>query len=147
MKPVEQGITILLSRLCRSSTAAPASIISEAPLLRSFENLLDPFPPDEAPLPPKGLAAFLWACTRGLKTATPPNNPAVLKCEEQVRALPEGRWAVHDYQCEFSEARSDQLQFMARQLEFVRQNYPNSEPYSLQGKYTTEGGRLDIVDL
>ncbi|SUE24646.1 Putative multidrug export ATP-binding/permease protein SAV1866 [Ralstonia mannitolilytica] len=40
---------------------------SEAPLLRAFEHLLDPFPPDEPPLPPKGLAAFLWACTRGTR--------------------------------------------------------------------------------
>ncbi len=39
--------------------------VSEANLLRSFERLLDPFPPDEAPPPPKGLASFLWACTRG----------------------------------------------------------------------------------
>ncbi|SCU75676.1 membrane hypothetical protein [Cupriavidus necator] len=36
-------------------------------MLRAFERLLDPFPPDEAPLPPKGLAAFLWACTRGTR--------------------------------------------------------------------------------
>ena len=36
-------------------------------MLRSFENLLDPFPPDETPPPPKGLAAFLWACTRGTR--------------------------------------------------------------------------------
>jgi ATP-binding cassette subfamily B multidrug efflux pump len=41
--------------------------VSEATLLRSFERLLDPFPPDEAPLPPKGLASFLWACTRGAR--------------------------------------------------------------------------------
>ncbi len=34
-------------------------------MLRSFERLLDPFPPDEAPPPPKGLPSFLWACTRG----------------------------------------------------------------------------------
>jgi ATP-binding cassette subfamily B multidrug efflux pump len=34
-------------------------------LLRKFEGLLDPFPPDEAPLPPKGLFPFLWSCTRG----------------------------------------------------------------------------------
>jgi ATP-binding cassette subfamily B multidrug efflux pump len=40
-------------------------MISEAPLLRAFERLLDPFPPDEAPLPPKGLGSFLWTCTRG----------------------------------------------------------------------------------
>jgi len=36
-------------------------------LLRSFERLLNPFPPDEAPPPPKGLASFLWACTRGAR--------------------------------------------------------------------------------
>ncbi|SPD68559.1 Uncharacterized ABC transporter ATP-binding protein HI_1051 (plasmid) [Cupriavidus taiwanensis] len=36
-------------------------------MLRAFERLLDPFPPDEAPPPPKGLAAFLWACTRGTR--------------------------------------------------------------------------------
>src|SRR5690606_9961229 len=41
--------------------------VSEAILLRSFERLLDPFPPDEAPPPPKGLASFLWACTRGAR--------------------------------------------------------------------------------
>jgi len=34
-------------------------------LLRWFERLLNPFPPDEAPLPPKGLLPFLWACTHG----------------------------------------------------------------------------------
>jgi len=34
-------------------------------LLRWFERLLDPFPPEEAPLPPKGLISFLWACTQG----------------------------------------------------------------------------------
>ncbi|SOY69017.1 putative Peptide-transporting ATPase [Cupriavidus taiwanensis] len=36
-------------------------------MLRAFERLLDPFPPDEAPPPPKGLAPFLWACTRGTR--------------------------------------------------------------------------------
>jgi ATP-binding cassette subfamily B multidrug efflux pump len=34
-------------------------------LLRKFENLLNPFPPEETPLPPKGLFPFLWFCTRG----------------------------------------------------------------------------------
>lgn len=34
-------------------------------MLRRFENLLDPFPPKEAMLPPTGLFSFLWACTRG----------------------------------------------------------------------------------
>jgi len=34
-------------------------------LLRSFERLLNPFPPEEVPPPPKGLLPFLWACTRG----------------------------------------------------------------------------------
>ncbi len=34
-------------------------------MLRSFERLLDPFPPDEAPPPPQGLVSFLWECTRG----------------------------------------------------------------------------------
>jgi ATP-binding cassette subfamily B multidrug efflux pump len=34
-------------------------------LFRWFENLLDPFPPEERPIPPKNLASFLWACTRG----------------------------------------------------------------------------------
>ncbi|MBF7144808.1 MULTISPECIES: ABC transporter ATP-binding protein [Pseudomonas] len=36
-------------------------------MLRSFERRLDPFPPDEAPPPPKGLGRFLWACTRGAR--------------------------------------------------------------------------------
>ena len=36
-------------------------------MLRSFERRLDPFPPDEAPPPPEGLARFLWACTRGAR--------------------------------------------------------------------------------
>lgn len=36
-------------------------------MLRSFERRLDPFPPDEAPPPPQGLARFLWACTRGAR--------------------------------------------------------------------------------
>ncbi len=34
-------------------------------MLRSFERLLHPFPPEETPLPPKSLFLFLWACTRG----------------------------------------------------------------------------------
>ena len=34
-------------------------------MLRKFEYLLDPFPPDDAPVPPEGLFRFLWACTRG----------------------------------------------------------------------------------
>ncbi|WP_442593014.1 ABC transporter ATP-binding protein [Parapusillimonas sp. JC17] len=34
-------------------------------MLRRFERLLDPFPPQEPTLPPKGLFSFLWACTRG----------------------------------------------------------------------------------
>ncbi len=34
-------------------------------LFRWFESLLDPFPAEEAPLPRKGLASFLWSCTRG----------------------------------------------------------------------------------
>ncbi len=36
-------------------------------MLRSFERQLDPFPPDEAPPPPEGLARFIWACTRGAR--------------------------------------------------------------------------------
>ena len=36
-------------------------------MLRTFERWLDPFPPDEAPPPPVGLARFLWACTRGAR--------------------------------------------------------------------------------
>ncbi|MFV0284614.1 MAG: ABC transporter ATP-binding protein [Castellaniella sp.] len=36
-------------------------------MLHRFENLLDPFPAEEAPLPPKGLFPFLWACTRGMR--------------------------------------------------------------------------------
>ncbi|MCK9513309.1 MAG: ABC transporter ATP-binding protein/permease [Pigmentiphaga sp.] len=34
-------------------------------MLSWFERLLNPFPPEEAPLPPTGLIRFLWACTRG----------------------------------------------------------------------------------
>ncbi|MFA5488338.1 MAG: ABC transporter ATP-binding protein [Candidimonas sp.] len=34
-------------------------------MLRKFESLLDPFPPENAPTPPTGLFRFLWACTRG----------------------------------------------------------------------------------
>ncbi|MFP5406100.1 MAG: ABC transporter transmembrane domain-containing protein, partial [Gammaproteobacteria bacterium] len=34
-------------------------------MLRSFERLLDPFPPHEAPPPPRGLPSFLWACAAG----------------------------------------------------------------------------------
>ncbi|HRO59244.1 MAG TPA: ABC transporter ATP-binding protein [Burkholderiaceae bacterium] len=34
-------------------------------MLRWFEGLVDPFPPEEVPRPPKGLFSFLWACTRG----------------------------------------------------------------------------------
>jgi ATP-binding cassette subfamily B multidrug efflux pump len=34
-------------------------------LLHRFECLLNPFPSDDAPLPPKGFIAFLWSCTRG----------------------------------------------------------------------------------
>ncbi|CAI3787984.1 Vitamin B12 import ATP-binding protein BtuD [Pseudomonas sp. MM227] len=36
-------------------------------MLRAFERRLDPFPPDEVPPPPDGLARFLWACTRGAR--------------------------------------------------------------------------------
>jgi ATP-binding cassette subfamily B multidrug efflux pump len=36
-------------------------------LLRRFEGLLEPFPPEESPLPPTGLFAFLWACTHGAR--------------------------------------------------------------------------------
>ncbi|MDU8357545.1 ABC transporter ATP-binding protein [Pseudomonas syringae group sp. J309-1] len=36
-------------------------------MLRAFEQWLDPFPPDEVPPPPDGLARFLWACTRGAR--------------------------------------------------------------------------------
>ncbi len=36
-------------------------------MLRVFEQRLDPFPPDEVPPPPEGLARFLWACTRGAR--------------------------------------------------------------------------------
>ena len=34
-------------------------------MFRRFENQLNPFPPENAPLPPKGFFAFLWFCTRG----------------------------------------------------------------------------------
>ena len=36
-------------------------------MLRVLERWLDPFPPDEAPPPPMGLARFMWACTRGAR--------------------------------------------------------------------------------
>ncbi|CDM25225.1 ABC transporter ATP-binding protein [Castellaniella defragrans] len=36
-------------------------------MLHRFERLLDPFPPEDAPLPPQGLFPFLWACTRGTR--------------------------------------------------------------------------------
>jgi ATP-binding cassette subfamily B multidrug efflux pump len=36
-------------------------------LFRLFEKLLHPYPEAEPSLPPKGFAAFVWACTRGLR--------------------------------------------------------------------------------
>lgn len=36
-------------------------------MLAWFERLLNPFPPEEPPVPPRGLAAFLWDCTRGAR--------------------------------------------------------------------------------
>jgi len=36
-------------------------------MLRVLERRLDPFPPDELPPPPEGLARFMWACTRGAR--------------------------------------------------------------------------------
>ena len=36
-------------------------------MLRWFEQRLDPFPLAEAPVPPKGLFSFIWACTRGAR--------------------------------------------------------------------------------
>ncbi|MDM0072756.1 ABC transporter ATP-binding protein [Variovorax sp. J2P1-59] len=36
-------------------------------MFRFFEKLLHPYPPAEPALPPHGLFAFLWACTRGLR--------------------------------------------------------------------------------
>ncbi len=36
-------------------------------MLRVLEQRLDPFPPDELPPPPEGLARFMWACTRGAR--------------------------------------------------------------------------------
>ncbi|WP_416424326.1 ABC transporter ATP-binding protein [Pseudomonas sp. App30] len=36
-------------------------------MLRVLERWLDPFPPDELPPPPEGLARFMWACTRGAR--------------------------------------------------------------------------------
>ena len=42
-------------------------IVLENTMLRVFERRLDPFPPDEVPPPPDGLARFLWACTRGAR--------------------------------------------------------------------------------
>jgi ATP-binding cassette subfamily B multidrug efflux pump len=46
---------------------SPHWIVLETTMLRAFEQWLDPFPPDEAPPPPDGLARFLWACTRGAR--------------------------------------------------------------------------------
>lgn len=40
-------------------------MISEARLLNWFEKRLNPFPPEEGPLPPQGLFSFIWFCTRG----------------------------------------------------------------------------------
>ncbi|ETF03770.1 multidrug ABC transporter ATP-binding protein [Advenella kashmirensis W13003] len=34
-------------------------------MLNWFEKRLNPFPPEEGPLPPKGLFSFIWFCTRG----------------------------------------------------------------------------------
>ncbi|MFD4837110.1 ABC transporter ATP-binding protein [Achromobacter sp. NPDC058515] len=34
-------------------------------MLRRFESQLNPFPPENVPLPPKGFFAFLWFCTHG----------------------------------------------------------------------------------
>ena len=34
-------------------------------MLRKFEGLLDPFPPENPPLPAPGLIPFLWSCMRG----------------------------------------------------------------------------------
>ena len=34
-------------------------------MLSRIEPLLDPFPPEDPPLPPRGLLPFLWCCTRG----------------------------------------------------------------------------------
>lgn len=34
-------------------------------MLRRFEGLVDPFPPMESAVPPKGLLPFLWYCTQG----------------------------------------------------------------------------------
>src|SRR3546814_9745656 len=42
-------------------------MVLEITMLHAFEQRLDPFPPDEAPPPPDGLARFLWACTRGAR--------------------------------------------------------------------------------
>ena len=37
------------------------------PLLRHFESLVDPYPPAEPVPPPKGLVAFVWACSEGAR--------------------------------------------------------------------------------
>src|SRR5690606_24481217 len=66
-KPAEQGSPFCSAAAAVPQWQLPMSSFSEAPLLRSFENLLDPFPPDEAPTPPRSLASFLWACTRGAR--------------------------------------------------------------------------------
>ncbi|MNX17401.1 putative multidrug export ATP-binding/permease protein [compost metagenome] len=36
-------------------------------MFRRFENQLNPFPPENVPLPPRGFFAFLWFCTRGAR--------------------------------------------------------------------------------
>ena len=46
---------------------SPCQIVLEITMLHAFEQRLDPFPPDEVPPPPDGLARFLWACTRGAR--------------------------------------------------------------------------------
>jgi len=45
----------------------PDLMVLEIPMLRVLERRLDPFPPDELPPPPEGLARFMWACTRGAR--------------------------------------------------------------------------------
>jgi ATP-binding cassette subfamily B multidrug efflux pump len=37
----------------------------EAVLFRSFERLLNPFPPEAPSVPPNRLLPFLWACPHG----------------------------------------------------------------------------------
>jgi ATP-binding cassette subfamily B multidrug efflux pump len=50
------------SRALRPSAAFP-----EPTVLSWFERLVDPFPPAEPRVPPRGFVRFMWSCTEGLR--------------------------------------------------------------------------------